>query len=148
MIILDTNVLSALMQRQPESAVVQWLNNQAGDSVWLTTITIFEVRFGLALLSRGRRRDALETAVERLVADELKHRVLDFDTSAAEAAARLAASRQSVGRPVDFRDTQIAGIALSRKATLATRNERHFADLDIRIVNPWSAAEPAKRSSV
>jgi len=136
-IVLDTNVLSALMQKAPEAAVVQWLDHQPADSIWITSITLFEARFGLALLPSGRRRRALEAAFARLLEEDLQNRVLDFDSAAATQAAGLAAERQRAGRPVDLRDTQIAGIALTRRATLATRNLRHFQDLDVPVVDPW-----------
>lgn len=138
MIVLDTNVLSALMRQVPEPAVVAWLDDQPADSIWITSITLFEARLGLALLPKGRRRQGLEAAFEQLLEEDLENRVLDFDTAAASAAAVLAAARQKAGRPVDLRDTQIAGIALARRATVATRNVRHFADLDVPVANPWA----------
>jgi predicted nucleic acid-binding protein len=141
MIILDTNVLSALMHTAPEVSVVAWLDDQPAESVWITSITLFEARFGLALLPTGRRRQSLEAAFTRLLEEDLENRVLDFDCAAATAAASIAAERQKAGRPVDMRDTQIAGIALARRATLATRNVRHFGDLKVPIVDPWAAQE-------
>ncbi len=137
MIILDTNVLSALMNSRPDVAVVAWLDRQPTESIWITSITVFESRLGLALLPDGRRRQSLEAAFEQIVAVDLDDRVLDFDRGAAAAAAALAACRQRAGKPVDMRDTQIAGIAVSRRATLATRNVRHFADLQVPVVDPW-----------
>ena len=139
MIILDTNVLSALMRTAPEAAVVAWLDRQPAESVWITSITLFEARLGLALLPSGRRRQTLEVAFARLLLEDLENRVLDFDSAAAIEAASLAAERQKNGRSVDMRDTQIAGIAVARRATLATQNIRHFADLKISIVDPWAA---------
>jgi predicted nucleic acid-binding protein len=136
-IILDTNVLSALMRKAPEAAVVDWLDHQPADSVWLSSITVFETRFGLALLPKGRRRNALERAFETVLADDLANRVLDFDAAAAAAAAQLAADRQKAGRTVDLRDTLIAGIALARRATIATRNTKHFEGLDVPVISPW-----------
>jgi predicted nucleic acid-binding protein len=138
-IILDTNVLSALMRTSPDGSVVAWLDRQPAESVWITSITLFEARFGLALLPKGRRRLALETAFAQLLEADLRHRVLDFDSAAATEAAMLAAVRQRNGKPVDMRDTQIAGIALARRAILATRNVRHFADLTVPVVDPWDA---------
>ena len=138
MIILDTNVLSALMRTLPDARVVAWLDHQPAESVWITSITLFEARLGLALLPSGRRRRTLEAAFARLLQEDLENRVLDFDSAAATEAASLAAARQKTGRPVDLRDTQIAGIALARRATLATRNVRHFGDLKISIVDPWA----------
>lgn len=139
MIILDTNVLSALMRSAPEPAVVRWLDHQPTESIWITSITLFETRLGLALLPRGRRRQTLEAAFERLLQEDLEQRVLDFDSTAAAEAAALAATRQRAGRPVDMRDTQIAGIALARRATLATRNLRHFEDAGVTLIDPWEA---------
>jgi predicted nucleic acid-binding protein len=139
MIILDTNVLSALMRAVPAARVVAWLDRQPAESVWITSITLFEAYLGLALLPSGRRRRTLEAAFARLLQEDLENRVLDFDSAAATEAASLAAARQKNGRPVELRDTQIAGIALARRATLATRNVRHFRDLKILIVDPWAA---------
>jgi toxin FitB len=137
-IILDTNVLGALMRIVPDTAVTEWLDRQPAESIWITSITLFETRFGLALLPVSRRRQALESAFNDLLTEDLENRVLDFDSAAATAAAELAATRQKSGRPVDMRDTQIAGIVLARRGTLATRNIRHFADLKISIVDPWA----------
>jgi toxin FitB len=137
MIILDTNVLSALMRKVPEASVVAWVDRQPAESVWITSITLFEAHLGLAMLPAGRRRQTLEAAFAQLMEVDLENRVLDFDSAAATEAASLAAERQKAGRPVDMRDTQIAGIALARRATLATRNVRHFADLKVPVVDPW-----------
>ena len=128
------------MRSVPDAAVVSWLDRQPAESIWITSITLFEARFGLALLPSGRRRQRLESEFDRLLREDLENRVLDFDSAAAAEAAALAAARQKGGRPVDMRDTQIAGIALARHATLATRNVRHFADLEISIVDPWISA--------
>lgn len=136
-ILLDTNVLSALMQREPDQKVVAWLDEQPSESVWTTAITVFEVRMGLELLARGRRRSHLEAQFDRLLAEDLGGRVQLFDRAAAHAAGTIAASRQRAGRTVEIRDVQIAGIADARKATLATRNLRHFEGLGIGLVNPW-----------
>lgn len=135
--ILDTNVLSALMRSAPDHAVVDWLDQQAPESLWTTSITVFEVRLGLALLPAGRRQRGLQTAFEALLSEDLGDRVLDFDSQAAAEAALLAARRQRAGRPIDMRDTQIAGIALARRAAVVTRNERHFDDLSVGVFNPW-----------
>jgi predicted nucleic acid-binding protein len=139
-IILDTNVLSALMRTAPEAAVVRWLDHQPAESIWITSITLFETRLGLALLPKGRRRQLLESAFDRLLEEDLENRVLDFDSAAATEAAALAAARQRAGRPVDMRDTQIAGIALARRSALATRNVRHFQDLSVTVIDPWETA--------
>jgi predicted nucleic acid-binding protein len=136
-IILDTDVLSALMRDAPAAQVMKWLDRQPGESIWIASVTLFEIRFGLALLPKGRRRRALETSFTRLLEDDLENRVLDFDSAAANEAAALAAERRKAGRTVDMRDTQIAGITLARHGTLATRNVRHFRDLKVPVVDPW-----------
>jgi hypothetical protein len=136
-IVLDTNVLSALMRTNPETVVVEWLDRQPADSVWLTSITVFEARFGLALLPKGRRRSGLERALDRVLTEDLSNRVLALDEMAAMTAAQLAADRQRSGRTVDLRDTLIAGIAQARRATIATRNARHFEGLEVPVVDPW-----------
>ena len=137
MIMLDTNVLSGLMQQQPDPQVVAWLDGQSAESIWLNSVTLFEIRFGLALLASGRRKKLLHERFEELLQDDLQNRVLLFDTNAAAQAAQFAADRKAGGRPVDMRDTFIAGIALAHKAILATRNIRHFSDLSVTVVNPW-----------
>jgi toxin FitB len=136
-IVLDTNVLSALMREVPDRPVVEWLDRQAAESIWITSITVFEARLGLALLPKGKRRQTLESAFNSLMVEDLEGRVLDFDQSAAEAAAQLAAERQRNGQTIDTRDTQIAGIVVARRAELATRNVRHFSDVGIEAINPW-----------
>jgi hypothetical protein len=138
-ILLDTNVLSALMQTRPDPVVVAWVDSQPPESVWITAVTVFEIRFGLELLSASRRRRALEAAFDAMLRDDLGDRIAPFDSAAAEEAAKLAARRQRRGRPVDLRDTQIAGIALARRASLATRNVRHFDGLNVTVVSPWTA---------
>ena len=105
----------------------------------MTSITVFEARFGLALLPKGRRRSSLERAFDRVLTEDLSSRVLGLDEMAAATAGQLAAERQRTGRPVDLRDTLIAGIAQARRATIATRNTRHFEGLDVPVVDPWKS---------
>jgi predicted nucleic acid-binding protein len=139
MIVLDTNVLSALMQNVPDAQAVAWLDGQQAESVWITSVTLFEARYGLALLAPGRRKSQLQERFDQLVQEDLESRVLTFDADAAGHAAQLVADRKARGRPVDMRDTFLAGIALARRATLATRNTRHFEDLSVPVVNPWAS---------
>ncbi len=127
------------MQARPEPAVVAWLDEQPAESIWITTVTLFEARFGLALLPDGKRRRLLEQRFATVLQDDLEGRVLTFDGAAAEAASLLSAQRQRSGRAVDMRDTFIAGIVLSRKAVLATRNTRHFDDIAATVLNPWNS---------
>lgn len=138
MIILDTSVISALMQQQPDPVVVAWLDEQPAESIWITSITLFEARYGIALLTHGQRKADLQHRFDLLLQEDLENRVLLFDGNAAAHAAELAAQRKEQGRPVDMRDTFIAGIALAKRATLATRNLRHFDDLTVTVINPWA----------
>jgi len=136
-IVLDTNVLSGLMQPE-DSKLVAWLDNQPPESIWTTAVTIFEIRFGLALLASGRRKRQLVDAFAKVLDEDLEGRILPFDHEAASEAANRAAERRAIGKPLDFRDIEIAGIVASRRATLATRNIRHFRDLRIEFVDPWA----------
>ncbi|MBX3515549.1 MAG: type II toxin-antitoxin system VapC family toxin [Rhodospirillales bacterium] len=138
MIILDTNVLSAVMQRVADPVIVAWLDRQPPQSLWLTAITVFEVAFGLHLLAPGRRRDQLEDAFRRAIDDDFEGRVLSFDGDAARESALIAARQRQAGRTVEIRDVQIAGIAAARGASVATRNTRHFEATGIQLINPWN----------
>jgi predicted nucleic acid-binding protein len=142
MILLDTNVISALMKEDPDRNVVAWLDNQPAESVWTTTITIFEIRFGLQLLDHSKRRRQLEQAFDDVIRLDLQDRIQPFDTAAATAAAGIAARQRRAGQTVEIRDVQIAGISASRKAVLATRNTRHFGGAGVSLVDPWAAFRP------
>jgi toxin FitB len=139
MIILDTNVLSALMLSEPEAAVGAWLDGQPRSSVWTTSITIFEIRFGLAAMPAGRRQSDRRGRFELVIEQKLERRILSFNQVAAEEAALLLNVRRRAGRVTELRNTMIAGIALAQRATLATRNVRHFDDLSVPVVDPWAA---------
>jgi toxin FitB len=138
MIVLDTNVLSALMRPVPDADVVDWLDQQPQSSIWTTSITVIEIRFGLQIMAAGKRRSALLQAFDVLL-EKIDQRVAAFDIAAAQQAAGLMASRQKKGRPVDLRDTMIGGIVLANHATLATRNIPHFEDLGAAVIDPWTA---------
>ncbi|WP_454561366.1 PIN domain-containing protein [Mycobacterium haemophilum] len=137
MILLDTNVLSALMLNTPDPAAVKWLDNQPAESIWTTSIAVFEIRTGIDLLERGRRRTQLDRAFSQLLEEDLNGRIQSFEQTAALAAGTIAASRQRMGRVVEIRDVQIAGIATARHATVATRNTRHFEGTGVKLVDPW-----------
>jgi hypothetical protein len=135
MIVVDTDVISHAMRS--DSIAVAWLDRQPRASLWTTSITIFEIRYGLAGMPSGRRQALQAAEFERMIEEDLERRILPFDTAAAEHAAALMGRRRRAGRPIESRDTMIAGIALAQRATLATRNLRHFADLDVPVVDPW-----------
>ena len=138
MIILDTNVLSELMLRAPDQRVLMWLDRQPRSSVWTTSITVSEIRFGLESMPVGKRRNALIQDFEKMLYS-IDRRIAPFDIEAAEHASTLMAARKLRGRPREDRDTMIAGIVLARHATLATRNVSHFDDVSAPLVNPWTA---------
>jgi len=137
MILVDTNVLSALMRRAPDAKVISWLDRQPRTSVWTTSITILEIRFGLQLMPVGKKRSVLMDVFERVLTEKIERRVAPFDLLAAQHAAELMAVRQKSGRPGELRDSMIAGIVVASRAILATRNTKHFDDLSITVVNPW-----------
>ncbi len=128
------------MLAEPDPVIVRWLDRLDPRSIWTTAITVFEIRYGLAKLGPGRKSRALDEAFAALIREDLDGRVAPVDEAAASAAAALAGRRAAAGRVVDFRDTLIAGIALSKRAEIATRNMRHFADLGTRVVDPWADA--------
>jgi predicted nucleic acid-binding protein len=135
-IILDTNVVASLMRR--DGLIVDWLDRQPSPSVWTSSISVYETRFGIEILATGRRREGLEHRFNQLI-ELLDERVMPFDRAAAEAAGRIAASQRRVGQPIEVRDVQIAGITAANKATLATRNTRHFQGIGLKLIDPWSS---------
>ena len=139
MIVLDTNVLSELMRPAPSEAVRRWVAEQPVTTLFTTTVTQAEILFGLALLPEGRRRSDLLIAAEQMFAEDFADRVLAFDTPAAIKFATIAATRRRQGRPTGTFNAQIAAIALSRGATLATRNVADFQVCGLTIINPWEA---------
>ena len=138
MIVLDTNVVSALMRPLIETRVMRWADNLSKAILWTTSLTVLETRSGLLRLPEGRRKAEMTAAFDLLLV-ELAGRILPFDAVAAEAAAAATARRIASGINIDTLDTQIAGICISRRATLATRNVKDFADIDITLINPWEA---------
>ena len=140
MILLDTTVISGLMRRAEERATIDWFDNQDISELWMTTISVHEIRYGIELRPVSRRRRNLERNFQELLAAGFAARVLPFDTDAAEASATIAARRYRTRTPVGLADTQIAGIAVSRNATLATHNVRHFSDLQVPVIDVGAAS--------
>jgi len=138
MILLDTNILSELMRPLPDPGVEAWIGSQPPASLFISTITEAELRYGAALMPNGRRRDAVAAAIEGMMMEDFHGRILTFDSAAATFYAQIAADRRAGGRPITPFDAQIAAIARSRGATLATRNVADFEGCGIEIVNPWS----------
>lgn len=138
MILLDTNVLSELMRPAPSAAVESWLGSQPTAGIFISAITEAELRYGLALLPEGRRRKQLVAQAEAMLAEDFAGRILPFDSPAAVAYAHIAAARRGSGRPISQADAQIAAIAASRGAAVATRDTAAFVDCGIDIIDPWT----------
>lgn len=127
------------MRTEPNIKITGWFNAFAREDVWITAISIFELRFGIELHAKGQRRSRLEDSLDGILASAFYDRIFHFDENAANAAASLAARQRSMGRLLEIRDTFIAGIVVSQHADFATREVRHFQDLDIRVIDPWAA---------
>ena len=139
-VLLDTNVVSELLRPSPNPAVEGWVAGRQAADLHFSAVSEAELRYGVALLPAGRRRDALALAVEAILREDFEDRVLPFDSETAREYADIAASRRTAGRPVAPADCQIAAIARSRDLTIATRNVRDFADMEIELVDPWADA--------
>lgn len=139
MIVLDTNVVSELMRAEPAPAVLAWLKQNSSSGLYTTVVTVAEIRYGIARLPDGQRRESLNQAANEIFA-AFPRQVLPFDLAAAGAYADVVASRERLGRPIDGFDAQIAAICRTRAATLATRNTKDFADTGIDVIDPWQDA--------
>lgn len=136
MIILDTNVVSELMRPAPAPVVLTWLRRQAASDLYTTAITAAEVRYGIARLPDGHRKDDLARAANDVFA-AFPDQVLPFDGAAASAYADLVAQRERMGKPIDGFDGQIAAICHSHRASLATRNVKDFHHTGVVTTDPW-----------
>lgn len=141
MIVLDTNVVSEVIRVHPDQSVATWLSLQPSSSLFITTITQAELLYGIELLPEGKRRRGLTAAVRAILSDEFRGRVLPFDSPAAEAYAIITAWRRARGKPINAFDAQIASIAQSRGAQIATRNVNDFDDCGVKIVDPWRQSQ-------
>jgi predicted nucleic acid-binding protein len=138
MIILDTNVISEPLKPQPEPAVLAWLNAQAPQTLYLTTVTLAELLAGIGAMPTGKRQLALKAALTEQVLPLFEGRMLAFDSPAAEAFARINALTTAAGQPISFADGAIAAIASARGFMLATRNVKDFKGTGVALINPWA----------
>ncbi len=134
---MDTNVFSELLRARPAPGVLSWVDSQAPDTLFTTSITEAEIHTGIAMLPDGRRRNRLTVAANRLFGELFQDRVWAFDRGAAHNYAAIVAGRRAGGRSVSQFDCQIAAIARSRSMALATRNIRDFEECGIEVINPW-----------
>ncbi len=139
MIILDTNVVSELMRPMPSSRVVEWVAGQAAPNLFFSTVSEAELLYGVAILPAGVRRDGLLEAVEGVLREDFDGRILPFDSFAARSYAMIAALRRAAGRPISHADCQIAAIAHSQGAAVATREVEAFEGIGLDVIDPWTA---------
>jgi toxin FitB len=138
MILIDTNVLSALMRIENEPDIKGWLDRQSAENLRVSSPSLFEAHYGLHRLPAGRRRRELESRLTDVLADVFRNRIVPLDMIASMEAGRIHALHIAQGRNVDVPDSQIAGIARTLGASVATRNVDDFAGTGLAIVNPWS----------
>jgi predicted nucleic acid-binding protein len=136
-IVLDTNVVSELMRPHPDPRVRAFLAARQLETLFLPSLVVAEIRYGLARLPDGQRRVGLGTLFEQLLAEGFEDRVLPFDSTCAATYATARAGRERAGRPIAMADALIAGTALAHGATLATRNTADFDGLGLALLNPW-----------
>ncbi len=137
-VLLDTNVLSELMPRQPNANVLAWFERYPDAAHVISAITRTEILLGVALLPVGKRRDDLANAAERMFQEEFAGRCLSFDENATDEYTVLAAARMRTGQPINTEDAQIAAIALTNGLPLATRSVRDFTHITgLELLNPW-----------
>jgi predicted nucleic acid-binding protein len=138
MLILDTNVISETMLPEPSPRVLAWWSQQdKSGELHVTTVTVAEILFGIEILPRGKRHAKLLAEAEAMFSEDFAGRILPFDEDAARVFPQVAATRRGQGRPMAEFDAQIAAIARSRGAALATRNIADFEGCGVRLVNPW-----------
>ena len=138
MILLDTNIISELLRPSPEPKVEAWLAAQDSAEVFLSAVSEAELRYGVAILPEGTRRDALSAAVDGILREDFQARILAFDSHAAEAYVDIAASRRREGWPISQFDCQIAAIGRLHGAIVATRNTKDFEACGIEVIDPWT----------
>ena len=139
MIVLDTNVVSEAMKPEPNAVVRAWLNDQAVETLYLSTVTLAELLFGVAALPVGKRKNMLSGALEGLVG-LFEGRMLPFDSEAARQYAELAVTARNGGRGFPTPDGYIAAIAASRGFSVASRDTSPFAAVGLQVINPWENA--------
>ncbi len=140
MIVLDTNVVSEAMKTEPDAVVRAWLNDQAAETLYLSSVTLAELLFGIRSLPAGKRKNMLDSALAELL-ELFKERVLPFDTEAARHYAELAVTARNDGRGFPTPDGYIAAIAVSRGFIVASRDISPYEAAGVTVINPWKEAE-------
>ncbi len=137
MIILDTNIVSEFMTAKPQASVLQWLDEQVPTTLYISTITIAEIGYGLRSMPSGKRQRLLSDAFERLLNLVFGTRILSFDDNAARCYGQIMGQRKALGRPMSICDGQIAAIAQATHFLVATRNTKDFEQCGIALINPF-----------
>ncbi|WP_434986877.1 type II toxin-antitoxin system VapC family toxin [Vreelandella zhaodongensis] len=139
MIVLDTNVISEPLRQAPENRVTEWIDAQALETLYLSAITVAELRFGLASLPSGKRRDRLQASLEKQVLPLFAGRVLPFDMSASHAYSDLMAKARAAGLAIGTADGYIAATAAANGMMVATRDVNPFKAAGLDVINPWES---------
>jgi predicted nucleic acid-binding protein len=139
MILLDTNVISEPQRLQPHARVLEWIDAQALETLYLSAITVAELRAGIALLPAGKRRDKLHDNLEKRLLPMFANRMLSFDMACTKAYAELLAKSRAAGLAIETADAFIAAIALANGFAVATRDTRPFETAGVDVINPWEA---------
>jgi hypothetical protein len=129
------------MKASPAPRVMEWWSQQQSAELFLTSVTVAEILYGIEILPKGKRRDNLRDEAEVAFTHDFAGRLLPFDDGAAREFPAIAAARRAQGRPIAAFDAQIAAVARSRNALLATRNTADFEGCGVRLVNPWQPSE-------
>ena len=137
MILVDTNVISEPLRKAPEARVIAWMDAQPLETLYLSAITIAELRFGVASLPAGKRRDGLHESLERQVLPLFTNRVLSFDLAASQAYAELMAKARFAGLAIGVSDGYIAATATAHGMRVATRDTAPFEAAGVLVINPW-----------
>ena len=137
MILLDTNIVSEVMRRKPSEKVLSWLGSQNAASLFVSSVTIAEICYGLRILPVGQRRKQLEIHFEEFISQGFSGRTIDFDEAAARVYAEIMGLCKEKGRPMSFPDGQIAAVARSNQLALATRNISDFVTCEVELINPF-----------
>lgn len=137
--LLDTNVISEILKPDFSVSVANWVRCYPRVHLFTTAITESEILYGIAIMPRGKKRSLLAVEVEGIFRELFTGRILAFDSKAARAYAEISSSRRLRGRPMSQADAQIAAIAVTHSATLATRDTTDFDGCGIKLVNPWVA---------
>lgn len=140
MILLDTNVISEPQRRQPHARVLEWIDAQALETLYLSVVTVAELRAGITLIPAGKRRDSLHENLEKRLLPMFANRVLAFDMACTKAYAELLAKSRAVGLAIETADAFIAAIALANGFAVATRDTRPFEAAGVSVINPWEAS--------